>query len=133
VPAAERIQFLNNIDKDYSHMLKKTLKMEKDHTRKNYEFQRHFQRDKYVNRDAILKEKRFQASFSHLWKTNVNHSRDSHGKQSRKIVDNTSFYSTRRMSTFKDSKENLKIKCAIQTPPIRKKPNWNVLDIIRDS
>lgn len=76
IPAAVRVQFLNSIDKDYSHMLKNTLKMEKDHTRKNYEFQRNFQRDKYINRDAILKEKRFQSSFSHLWRSNnVSHHR----------------------------------------------------------
>jgi hypothetical protein len=112
-------------------MLKNTLKMEKDHTRKNYEFQRHFQRDKYVNRDAILKEKRFQASFSHLWRTNVNHS-NMRRKQSKRVLDTSSIYSSMHLSTFKNTTESSKIKCALQTPPLRRKPIWNVLDIIQN-
>jgi hypothetical protein len=41
--------------------------MEKENTRKNYQFQRTFKRTKYCSRDNILEEKRFEASFSVLF------------------------------------------------------------------
>lgn len=63
---AKRIQLLDNIDKDYYKMIKSTIKMEKENTRKNYDFQRNFKRTKYASRDNILEEKRFEASFSVL-------------------------------------------------------------------
>ena len=51
---AKRIKFLENIDKDYYKMIKSTIKMEKENTRKNYDFQRNFKRTKYASRDNIL-------------------------------------------------------------------------------
>ena len=47
-------------------MIKSTIKMEKENTRKNYDFQRNWKRTKYASRDDILEEKRFEASFSVL-------------------------------------------------------------------
>lgn len=35
-------------------MIKATMKMEKENTRKNYQFQRVFKRAKYASRDDIL-------------------------------------------------------------------------------
>lgn len=40
-------------------MIKSTIKMEKENTRKNYQFLRTFKRAKYASRDNILEEKRF--------------------------------------------------------------------------
>ena len=51
---AKRIQLLENIDKDYYKMIKSTIKMEKENTRKNYDFLRNFKRTKYASRDNIL-------------------------------------------------------------------------------
>jgi hypothetical protein len=50
---------LENIDSDYYKMIKSTIKMEKENTRKNYQFLRTFKRAKYASRDNILEEKRF--------------------------------------------------------------------------
>ena len=51
---ALRIKFLEDLDKDYYKILKSTLKMEKENTRKNYQFLRTFKRAKYSSRDEIL-------------------------------------------------------------------------------
>ena len=48
-------------------MIKSTLEMEKDNTRKNYEFMKTFKRTKYSTQDELLEEKRFEASFSSLF------------------------------------------------------------------
>lgn len=48
-------------------MIKSTIKMEKENTRKNYQFLRTFKRAKYASRDNILEEKRFESSFSVLF------------------------------------------------------------------
>lgn len=42
--------------------------MEKENTKKNYEFQKSFKRNKYSSQDELLEEKRFEASFSNLFK-----------------------------------------------------------------
>lgn len=51
---AKRINFLQNVDKDYFKMIKSTMKMEKENTRKNYEFQKTFNRTKYSSNDEVL-------------------------------------------------------------------------------
>ena len=146
VPAALRVQFLNDIDKDYSHMLKKTLKMEKDHTRKNYEFQRHFQRDKYVNRDAIPKEKRFQSSFSHLWRSNNtshhranNHNASARRRQPRRVcLENNTPMSSSAHSPSAVKKPNKLSRVAALTPKtvvrrqhsVARGLSWNVRDLL---
>ena len=56
---AKRIKLLEGIDSDYYKMIKSTIKMEKENTRKNYQFLRTFKRAKYASRDNILEEKRF--------------------------------------------------------------------------
>jgi hypothetical protein len=48
---ALRIKFLEDLDQDYYKILKSTLKMEKENTRKNYQFLRTFKRAKYSSRD----------------------------------------------------------------------------------
>jgi len=57
---------LEDVDINYYKMIKATMKMEKENTRKNYEFLRTWKRAKYASRDQILEEKRFEASFSVL-------------------------------------------------------------------
>lgn len=42
--------------------------MEKENTKKNYEFQKSFKRNKYSSQDELLEQKRFEASFSNLFK-----------------------------------------------------------------
>jgi hypothetical protein len=64
---AQRIKLLEDIDIDYYKMIKSTIKMEKENTRKNYLFLRTFKRAKYASRDNILEEKRFESSFSVLF------------------------------------------------------------------
>jgi hypothetical protein len=51
---AKRIKLLEGIDTDYYKMIKSTIKMEKENTRKNYQFLRTFKRAKYASRDNIL-------------------------------------------------------------------------------
>ena len=59
---------LQDIDQNYYRMIKETLEMEKENTRKNYEFKKNFKRTKYSSQDELLEEKRFEASFSGLFK-----------------------------------------------------------------
>lgn len=40
-------------------MIKETIEMERDNTKKNYQFQRSFKRNKYSSQDELLEEKRF--------------------------------------------------------------------------
>lgn len=42
--------------------------MEKENTMKNYQFQKSFKRNKYSSQDELLEEKRFEATFSNLFK-----------------------------------------------------------------
>jgi hypothetical protein len=48
-------------------MIKSTIRMEKENTRKNYQFTRTFKRTKFSARDNLLEEKRFEASLSVLF------------------------------------------------------------------
>lgn len=48
---AKRVQLLENIDQRYYKMIKDTLEMEKENTRKNYEFRKNFKRTKYSTQD----------------------------------------------------------------------------------
>lgn len=87
---AKRIQLLEDIDSNYYKMIKSTLKMEKENTRKNYNFLKKFKRAKYASRDQILEEKRFEASFSVLF---ANHVEASHSHtQSRALKTTEHFY-----------------------------------------
>lgn len=45
--------------------------MEKENTRKNYNFLKNFKRAKYASRDQLLEEKRFEASFSVLFANRI--------------------------------------------------------------
>ena len=64
---AKRLQLLEGIDLNYYKMIKSTLEMEKENTRRNYEFLRTFKRAKYSTQDQLLEHKRFEASFSGLF------------------------------------------------------------------
>ena len=48
---AKRIKLLADVDTNYYKMIKNTMKMEKENTRKNYQFLRTWKRAKYASRD----------------------------------------------------------------------------------
>lgn len=48
---ARRLKLLEGIDLNYYKMIKSTLEMEKENTRKNYEFLKTFKRTKYSTQD----------------------------------------------------------------------------------
>jgi hypothetical protein len=50
---AKRIQVLEEVDADYYQLIKSTLRLEKDNTRRNYQFSQTFKRAKYSSNDCL--------------------------------------------------------------------------------
>jgi hypothetical protein len=59
----KRLQMMEKIDQTYYNMIKQTIKMEKENTKRNFNFLKNYKTHKFIPDDGLFEERRFQSTF----------------------------------------------------------------------